>query len=75
MVDALRVKVASEDAARALADELVGLVGVDVHPDDAGWEVTVGCVRTDRLVVRVKNAVRERCRPATVLLDGREYRL
>jgi hypothetical protein len=51
------------------------LVGVDVHPDEAGWEVTVGCVRTDRLVVRVKNAVRERCRPATVLLDGREYRL
>jgi hypothetical protein len=73
MTETLRVKVASEEAARSLADELVGLVGLDVHPDDEGWEVSVGCVRTDRLVVRVFEAARSTGAAGTLLLDGREY--
>lgn len=74
MTETLRVKVASEEAARSLADELVGLVGLDVHPDeDAGWEVSVGCVRTDRLVVRVFEAARSAGASGTLVLDGREY--
>jgi hypothetical protein len=73
MAETLRVKVASEEAARSLADELVGLVGLDVHADDEGWEVSVGCVRTDRLVVRVFEAARTTGASGTLLLDGREY--
>jgi hypothetical protein len=74
MTETLRVKVASEEAARSLADELVGLVGLDVHPDEEeGWEVSVGCVRTDRLVVRVFEAARSTGACGTLLLDGREY--
>ena len=58
----------------SLADELVGLVGLDVHPDEEeGWEVSVGCVRTDRLVVRVFEAARSTGACGTLLLDGREY--
>ena len=75
MPEPLRVKVSSEDAARSLADELIGLVGLDVHPDeeDDGWEVSVGCVRTDRLVVRVFEAARNAGANGTLVLDGREY--
>jgi hypothetical protein len=73
MAEPLRVKVASEEAARSLADELIGLVGLDVHPDDGGWEVSVGCVQTDRLVVRVFEAARTTGASGTLLLGGREY--
>jgi hypothetical protein len=80
MREPLRIEVGDEQQAAALARELVGVVGLDVRERGGAWEVTVDCVRTDRLVVRVLEAVQRSLANhhtsfAVVRLDGREYRM
>jgi hypothetical protein len=76
----LRIVVNTEWQARAVARELVGLVGLDVHPADGRWEVTLDCIKTDRLLIRVIDAVRtslasDPSGSALVALEGREYHI
>jgi hypothetical protein len=76
----LIVRVADERRAIALAHELVGLTELDVRRNNGGWEVAVDGTDTDRLVVRVLDAVRqvlagEPAATALVELDGREYHM
>jgi hypothetical protein len=78
--ESLIVRVADERRAIALAHELVGLTGLDLRPYDGGWEVAVDGATTDRLVVRVLDAVRQVLAgepgvTAFVQLDGREYHM
>jgi len=75
-----RIIVDDECQARAVARALVGLVGLDVHPAEGRWEVTLDCIMTDRLVIRVFDAVRSGLlnhpsASALVVLDGREYHI
>jgi hypothetical protein len=72
----LRVRVAEERQAIALAQELIGIVRLDVYPENGAWEVALECGKTDRVLVRVLDAVRrtlagEPTASALVLLDGR----
>jgi 3'-phosphoadenosine 5'-phosphosulfate sulfotransferase len=76
----LRVRLAEEEQALALARELAGIDGLELGREDGGWQVSVSDRGGDRLVVRVLDAVRRALAgqpeaSATVLLDGREYRL
>jgi hypothetical protein len=76
----LRIVVTTERQARAVARELVGLVGLDVHPAEGRWEVTLDCIKTDRLLIRVIDAVRtslasDPSGSALVALEGREYHI
>jgi hypothetical protein len=77
-LEPLRVRLAEERHAVALAHELVGLATLDVHAQDGGWEVTIEGVKSESLVVRVLEAVRrtladQPTASAQVLLDGHEY--
>jgi hypothetical protein len=74
------VRFSDERPAIALAQELIGLVRVDVNAVDSAWEVAIDGVVDDHLVGRVLDAVRSSLGDdlgavATVMLDGREYRL
>jgi len=74
----LRVRLNEEHHAAALARELSDLEELDLRRLDGHWDVTVGGVVGDRLIVRVLNAVRvalggEPAASARVFLDGREY--
>ena len=76
----LRIVVDDERQAGVIARELVGLVGLDVGPADGRWEVTLDCVKTDRLVIRVLDAVRssladDPSSSALVAFEGREYHI
>lgn len=76
----MRVRFADKEQATAFAHQLVGVPGVRVQADGAGWEVGIDGAKTGRFVVRVLDAVRqaldgERNTFALVSLDGREYRL
>ena len=78
--DTVRVRFSDERPAIALAQELIGLVRVDVNAVDSAWEVAIDGVVDDHLVGRVLDAVRSSLGDdlgavATVMLDGREYRL
>jgi hypothetical protein len=57
-----------------------GLVGLAVGPADGRWEVTLDCIKTDRLVIRVLDAARsslanDPSASALVVLEGREYHI
>ena len=74
------MRFSDERPAIALAQELIGLVRVDVNAVDSAWEVAIDGVVDDHLVGRVLDAVRSSLGDdlgavATVMLDGREYRL
>lgn len=76
----VRIVVDDERQAAAIARALVGLVGLDVHPAEGRWEVTLDCIKTDRLVIRVFDAVRsslpdDASASALVVLEGREYQI
>jgi hypothetical protein len=74
----LVVKVGTQHHAFALADALADVPGLDVHRNSSAWEVSIKGTKTDRLVVRVLDAVRsalagDASASAQVLLDGHEY--
>jgi hypothetical protein len=76
----LRVRLNEERHAAALARELSDLGGVDLQRLDGHWDVTVGDIVGDGLIVRVLNAVSsalngEPTATALVFLDGREYQI
>jgi hypothetical protein len=76
----LKVRVEDESHAIALTRELADLRTVDLQPCDGAWEVSIEGLDSDRLIVRVLDAVRQILgaspdAAALVLLDGREYRL
>jgi len=76
----LRIKLSEEREAIAVANELVGVPGLDVRAEGDGWEVSLDDVGDNDLLVRMLDAVRNTLagRPsgsALVLLDGREYRM
>jgi hypothetical protein len=76
----LRIELEEERQAAVVARDLVGLAGLDAHPREGGWEVTIDCAQTNRLVVRVLDAVEhalagQPSSSAVVWLGGREYRL
>jgi len=80
VLEPLRVWLAEEEQALALARELAGIDGLELGREDGGWQVSVSDRGGDRLVVRVLDAVRRALAgqpeaSATVLLDGREYQL
>ena len=51
-VDPLRITVDEERHAVALAQELIGVSDVDLHPERDGWVVSLRAGHTDNLVVR-----------------------
>jgi hypothetical protein len=76
----LRVRLAEEGQALALAHELTGLDGLEVGREDGGWQVSISGRSDDRVLVHVLEAVRralagQPTASAKVLLDGREYQL
>jgi hypothetical protein len=76
----VRIKVDEEPHALALAQELIGIAGLDVRQLADGWEVRVERIDGDRVVVRILDAVRQALAgdpsvSALVVLDGREYRM
>lgn len=80
MREPLVVRVEDETRAIALAHELIGLTRLDLRRRDGGWELAVDGADTDRLVVRVLDAVRqvlagEPTATALVQMDGREYQM
>jgi hypothetical protein len=80
MLEPLRVRLAEERHATALADELLGLARLDVQPQGGAWEVTIQDVKSDSLVTRVLDAVRRTLADqpdasAQVFLDGHQYRM
>ena len=80
MREPLRVRLKEQDEANALARELAGVDGLEVHRNGEGWEVSVDDVGGNGLVLRVLGGVRATLAgragaSALVLLDGREYRM
>ncbi len=76
----VRVRLADEHQALALARELTGIESLEVGRENGGWHVSISDVRSDRLIVQVLDAVRRALAgqpnaSATVLLDGREYQM
>ena len=74
------VRFSRQDQAVSLAQELIGLTGVDMREANGGWEVALRGRLSDRLVARVLDAVRRSLgddpeASATVTLDGHEYGL
>ena len=57
-VDPLRISVDEERHAVALAQELIGISNVDLHPERDRWVVSLRAGHTNNLVVRVLDAVR-----------------
>jgi hypothetical protein len=57
-VDPLQITVDEERHAVALAQELIGVSDVDLHPERDRWVVSLKAGHTDNLVVRVLDAVR-----------------
>jgi anti-sigma B factor antagonist len=77
-VDPLRITVDEERHAVALAQELIGVSDVDLHPERDGWVVSLRAGHTDNLVVRVLHAVRRSLGgepTASATLDGHEYHM
>lgn len=79
-VDPLRITVGEERHAVALAQELIGVSDIDLHPEREGWVVSLRAGHTNNLVVRVLDAVRrslagEPRASALVTLDGHEYQM
>lgn len=79
-VDPFRITVNEERHAVALAQELIGVSDVDLHPERDRWVVSLGAGHTDNLVARVLDAVRrslagEPTASVLVTLDGHEYHL
>jgi hypothetical protein len=79
-VDPLRITVDEERHAVALAQELIGVSDLDLHPERDRWVVSLRAGHTDNLVVRVLDAVRrslagEPTASALVTLDGHEYHM
>ena len=79
--DPLRITVDEERQAVALAQELIGVSDVDLHPEGDRWVVSLRAGQIgNRLVVRVLDAVRrslagEPTASALVILDGHEYQM
>ena len=68
----LRVRVAEERQAIALAQELIGIVRLDVYPENGAWEVALECGKTERVLDAVRRTLAgEPTASALVLLDGR----
>ena len=79
-VDPFRITVEEERHAVALAQELIGVSDVDLHPERDRWVVSLKTRHTDNLVVRVLDAVRrsldgEPTASALVTLDGHDYHM
>ena len=79
-VDPLQITVDEERQAVALAQELISVSDVDLHPERGRWVVSLTAGHTDNLVVRVLDAVRRSLagKPtasALVTLDGHEYHM
>lgn len=73
----LRVTLDQQQQADALAHELSG-DDVSVHAEESSWIVSIDGAKTDRLVVRVLDAIRDTLArhadsSAVVELDGQEY--
>ena len=80
MREPLRVRLAEEQQALALARELSGIENLEVGRENGGWHVSISDAGGDRLIVQVLDAVRRALAgqpdaSATVLLDGREYQM
>lgn len=81
MREPLRVRLAEEEQALALAGQLIGIEDhLEVRRENGGWQVSISDRGGDRLVVQVLDAVRRALAgqpeaSATVSLDGREYQL
>jgi hypothetical protein len=79
-VEPLRITVDEERQAIALAQELIGVSAVDLHPERDRWVVSLKATRTDNFIVRVLDAVRrslagEPAASALVTLNGHEYHM
>ncbi len=79
-LEPLRVRLAEERHATALARQLVGLAQLDVRRQDGAWEVTIQDAKSDVLVTRVLDALRRTLADepdvsAQVFLDGHQYRM
>lgn len=75
----MRVQFTHQRHAASLAHTLDGLDGLAVHRHTASCEIEVDGVNSDRVIVAVLDAIRalteEPASSASVLLDGREYRM
>ena|SRR2546430_7967045 len=79
-VHPFRITVDEERHAVALAQELIGVSDVDLHPEGHRWVVSLNTGHSDNLVVRVLDALRRSLagRPAAsalVTLDDHEYHI
>jgi anti-sigma B factor antagonist len=79
-VDLLRITVDEERQAVALAQKLIGVSEVDLHPNGERWMVSLKAGHTDNLVARVLDVVRrslagEPTASALVTIDGHEYHI
>jgi anti-anti-sigma factor len=79
-VDPLRITVDEERQAVALAQELIGVSEVDLHPKGDRWVVSLNAGHTDNLVARVLDVVRrslagEPTASALVTIDGHEHHM
>lgn len=80
MREPMRVHFTHQRHAASLAHTLDGLDGLAVHRHTASCEIEVDGVNGDRAIVAVLDAIRdtlagEPASSASVLLDGREYRM
>jgi hypothetical protein len=79
-MEPLRITVDEERQAVALAQELIGVSAVDLHPERDRWVVSLRAVRTHDFIARVLDAVRrslagEPAASALVTLNGHEYHM
>ena len=77
-VEPLRITVDEERQAVALAQELIGVSDVDLHPERDRWVVSLRAGPSNNFIVRVLEAVRrslagEPAASALVTLNGHEY--
>jgi hypothetical protein len=76
--DPFKVRLGAERHATGLAHELEEIDDISVQHNGRWWEVVIGSVITDQVVVSVLDGLRrtlaeEPATTAVVFLDGREY--
>jgi hypothetical protein len=79
-MEPLRISVDEERQAVALAQELIGVSAVDLHPEHDRWVVSLRGRHSNNFIVRVLDAVRrslagEPAASALVTLGGQEYHM